>query len=415
MELFNVTTVAEAKQIILNHFKSYQLATETVAISDALGRTLAEEIIAEVNVPHFRRSTVDGYAVIAADTFGAGESMPVFLEVIGEVVMGKTVDTPVTTGKAIYVPTGGALPDGANAVVMVEYVETMGVNNIAIYQSVAPGENIMNCGDDLKQGASIIKRGKIITPADLGVLAALGRVEVKVWSRPRFTIISTGDELIDLNQPLTKGAIRDINSHTLAGMIQQAGGQVVRRLIVPDNIDLLQNALQQALQDNDIILLSGGSSVGNKDLTARLINLVAARYSPGESGVLVHGLAVKPGKPTIIGKIAGKPVFGLPGQPAAAMVIFKILVEFLLTVLTKRENNNEKITNATMAINVHSAPGKECYQMVRLEDNRTEIIAYPVFGKSGMISLIAEAEGYIKIEANQEGVKKGEQVKVFSF
>ncbi len=408
MRLMKAWNIDEVKLKLKEEFIDYELNTEYVHITKAVDRVLAEDIFADADVPHFRRSTVDGYALISKDTYGANESMPMLLAVIGEVYMGRESNLKITSEHAVYVPTGGMVPLGSDAVAMVEYTEKIDENEIAVYRATAPGENMINIGDDINSGEKVLEIGTKVRPQDIGVLSSIGIQQVKVYSKPRVAIISTGDEIIDPEEELKPGVIRDINTFTLSAMAERLGCMITKKVVIRDEIVKLQEILEQSMYEDDIIIISGGSSVGTKDITAEVINSV------GKPGVLIHGVAIKPGKPTIIGKINNKPVFGLPGQPVSAMIVFKVIVEHFIKNLMGLEEM-EGYIEATLSTNIHSTQGRETYQMVTLEKEGNGYIAIPIYGKSGMITLMSKAKGYIKIDANTEGLNVGEKVRVFLF
>lgn len=427
MDLFNVLTLREVTAKLNETFAEPARPKESLPLDKALGRILAEDQIAEEDVPHFTRSVVDGYAVRAKDTFGASESIPGFLNLVGAVEMGKPALRAVKSGEAVYVPTGGALPAGADAVVMIEYTEPFGAGQIAVQRPSAPLENVMSRGDDLAAGEVVLKRGTRLRPQDLGVLSALGIDRVQVFAPFQVSVLSTGDEIVPVRQKPTDGQIRDINSYTISGLIEAAGGCVKRAILVKDDFEALKWAVSEALSDSDLVLLSGGSSVGEKDYTQKVIQ------SFEDSEILAHGLGIKPGKPTVVARIGGVPVFGLPGQPASAMMIFKAVVEPLLKRLTGEQlfifadgsgtQQDDEIASllrtrtvtAVASSNIHAAPGRTTFQMVSLERRSGSLTAIPVHGKSGMISLMSRADGYIQIEPEQEGILQGEVVKVILF
>jgi len=406
MKMFRVHSVKEAKEELERYFNDYVLDTEEVKLSKAVGRILSEDIFSNVNVPHFRRSTVDGYAVIAKDTYGASESLPAFLEIIGEVHMGKKADISITLDKTCYVPTGGMIPDGADSVVMVEYTERLDEENVAVGRSVAPKENVIDIGDDIKKGEKVLGRGSKLRSQDIGVLASIGIDRIKVFKLPTIAIVSTGDEIVDPSEDIKLGQIRDINTYTLAAMAEEAGCNVTKKVVVKDEFKLLKATLEECIDNNDIVVVSGGSSVGTKDITSKVVNTI------GEPGVFVHGVAIKPGKPTILAKVKNKAVFGLPGQPVSAMIVFKVFVEYLIKYIQGIDTEMENSIEARFSSNIHSAQGKETYQMVTLEKDGKGYLARPIYGKSGMITLMSKAKGYVKIETDKEGIEKGENVKV---
>lgn len=405
MEFLKVVSVEQVKQKIADHFGNCQPGEESVILADGLDRILARPVVAAADIPPFPRSTVDGYAVQSKDTTGASDTVPTFLQLKGEVRIGEYTTLQTNPGEAITVPTGGMVPSGADSVVMLEYVEKLDAAHIAVHKAAAVKENIIGVGDDMRHGEHVLDRGRRLTPQDIGVLAALGIQHVQVWQKPRFALVSTGDEIIDVGEPMTPGKVRDINSYTLAALIQKAGGTVVRRVLVKDERAALQRETEIALQCADIVLISGGSSVGERDYTPQVLTSF-----PGQ-GVLVHGVAIKPGKPTLLAEAMGKPVFGLPGHPVSAIIIFKVLVEYLLGLWSGTTRQAPSVS-ARLAHNVHGAPGMETYQMVTLEKKDGQWLATPKFGKSGMITLLARASGYIVIAPDSEGVEAGEQVQV---
>ncbi len=409
MELFKVQTLEKTAEMLRSEFSIAMPAVETLPLIQCLGRVVAEDLMGVEPVPHFPRSVVDGYGVRAQDTFGTGESAPGFLNVVGSVEMGKGNNLSVSPGTAVYVPTGGALPAGADAVVMVEYAEKMGETAIAVYRPVAPGENTLGAGEDLAVGELLVPKGQRLRPQDIGVLAASGVVSVPVVCKPRVSVISTGDEIVSPEETPGQGQIRDINTYTLAAQATMCGAEIIRRTVVKDDFQLLKQVLDEALEDSDVILLSGGSSVGVKDYTSRVIE------SFSDSEILVHGLAVKPGKPTVIAQVQGKPVFGLPGQPSSAMMVFEAVVKPFISAQMGETKSPVIGTAAIAGVNMPSAPGRTTFQMVTLENREGRLTAIPVHGKSGMISLMSRAHGYIRIDARKEGITKGETVHVVLF
>lgn len=406
MKMFNVHSVKEARRKLTEYFSDYKLETETMDIVKAQGRILADDVLSNVNVPHFRRSTVDGYAVISKDTNGASESLPAFLNVIGEVHMGMPANKIISHDETVYVPTGGMIPDGADSVVMVEYTEKLDEDNIAINRPVYPKENMIDIGDDIKEGEKVLKTGFKLRPQDIGVLSSIGIEKVLVYKLPTIAVISTGDEIVDPSKNAKAGQIRDINTYTLSAMAEEAGCILTKKVVVEDEFQRLYDILKECLKNNDIVIISGGSSVGTKDITGKVINSI------GEPGVFVHGVAIKPGKPTILAKVKDKAVFGLPGQPVSAMIVFKVFVEYLIKYIQRQDTKTEYYIEAELTSNIHSAQGKETYQMVTLEKEERQWKASPVYGKSGMITLISKAKGFIRIDADNEGIEKGEKVKV---
>ena len=403
--MLSVKKPAEAKEIILNSLKSI-LPDERVPIALALGRTLAADVIAEEYVPDFNRSSVDGYAVIAADTFGCGEAVPAMLRLAGAVEMGVRPSVSLSCGECAYVPTGGEIPAGADAMVMIEFVEDCGDEYRYITKPTAPGAHMVYKGDDIRPGKTVLKAGRLLGAQDIGVLAALGYESVPVRQKPKVGIIATGDELIRINQTPGGGQVRDINSHALQAGVQAAGAEPVMYGICPDDYEALRAAVKQAVPECDLLLISGGSSAGVKDNTRQIID------GFGDGGVLLHGIAIKPGKPTIYGLIGGKPVFGLPGHPASALFIFRLFVHPLILAMMGAQEPAAKRARALLAANLPSNHGREEYVSVRLVCAGSELCAVPVYGKSGMISVLADADGYVRIDRDCEGLAAGTAVDV---
>ena len=405
MDFFNVVSIEEGKKLMHDNL-NISLNTEYVDILNSTDRIMGEDIISNENVPGFDRSTVDGYAIKSHDSHGASSALPSFLDLKGEVDMGKEADMKISSGQAVYVPTGGMLPEGADGVVMIEHVEKMDKENILIYKSISSGENVVFKDDDIKVGQLLLEKGKRITPQDIGVLASLGISKINVYKKPKFYIISTGDEIIEIDEEIQRGKVRDINSYVLYSMIQKLGGEVVNRTIVKDNFELLKSEVEMGIDSSDMVILSGGSSVGVRDFTHTVINSFEGR------GVFIHGMSIKPGKPTIVGEAKGKGIIGLPGHPVSSIIVFKVLVEEYIRDKMKIKEEKNK-TRAIVDFNFPSSPGKTTFQMVSLEEREGKLYAVPNFGKSGMITLLSKSSGYIKIGLHEEGVYKGEDRTVY--
>ncbi len=404
-EFFKVKKVSE----VLSEIKQFEsLPKERVFLLEALGRFLAEDLSSPEDLPPFSRATMDGYAVSAKDTFGARETEPVILKVIGEILMGEKPRFSLRPGEAARIATGGMLPEGADAVVMVEYTEE-NLGLVEIKKPVAPYENIIQQGEDFKKGQIVFARGTQITPAVIGVMAGLGITNIPVRKKPRVAILSTGDELIPPEKPIEPGKIRDINSYSLFAAIKEAGGEPKIYGIVPDVAEELFERLKVAFEENDVVLISGGSSVGTRDYTLKAISQL-----PGAQ-LICHGVAVKPGKPTILGKVQEKAIFGLPGQVASALLIFYLMVRPLLLHL-QGANEKHLFLKKILAYaerNIPSAPGREDYIRVKLTPFEKGFTATPIFKKSGLISSMAEADGFLRIPESSEGIYEGELAEVF--
>ena len=397
--------MAEVLEKIL---KFAPLSPVEIPLLEALGRFLAEDIYAPENLPPFSRATMDGYAVRARDTFGARENEPVILEVVGEVFMGKAPEFKLGPGQAARIATGGMLPEGADAVVMVEFTEE-NQNLVEIKRPVAPQENVITVGEDYQRGKLLFEAGQKITPSVAGVLAGLGITRVTVREKPRVGIISTGDEIVPPEKPLSPGKIRDINSYTLYSAALEAQSLPKLYGIIPDEEKVLLETLRRAFSENDVVLISGGSSVGTRDFTLKAISKLP------EAEIICHGIAVKPGKPTILARSKNRAVFGLPGQVASALLIFYFLVRPLLLHLQGARGENLFLPRikARATRNIPSTPGREDFLRVKLEETEEGLFAHPIFKKSGLISSMAEADGFLRIPENAEGIYEDELVEVF--
>ena len=407
-ELFTVLPPADALKVLLNHLPDHVRA-EGISTADALDRVLAEPLSAPSSLPAFPRSTMDGYAVRAADTYGATESLPAYLSVVGEAPMGRAPELIVGPTQAAIVYTGGMLPAGADAVVMVERTQKLDAASIEVLKPVAPGENIINVGEDVNEGEALLGPGHTLRPQDLGGLMALGITQVSVAARPRVAIVSTGDEIVSPDQQPAPGQVRDVNTYTVAGLVARAGGIPLPYGIVKDRLDDLLAAAQAGLDAADALVISAGSSVSARDLTAGVINRL------GEPGVLVHGVSVKPGKPTILGVCDGKPAFGLPGNPVSAMVVAGLFLVPVLRRLQGASLASHNRVKARLTHNIASAPGREDYVQVKLINQDGALWADPVFGKSNLIYTLVKADGMLRVPLDSNGLHEGEWVEVELF
>jgi len=414
-EFFNVLPPDEARALLFEHM-TRRMPAETLATAEAVGRATARPVPAPHALPSFRRSTMDGYAVRAADTYGASESLPAFLTVVGEVPMGEAARVELDTGEAALVHTGGMIPESADAVVQVELTQKMDAaatafpHEIEVFRGMAVGQNVLQVGEDVRKGAEILPAGHLLRPQDLGGLLALGIVEVAVASRPRVGILATGDEVIPPAETAGPGEIRDINSYTVAGQVTQAGGVPVLGGIVPDDLDALRAAAARMLAETDMLVMSAGSSVSARDMTVDVLDEL------GQPGVLLHGVATRPGKPTIVGVVDGKPVIGLPGNPVSAMVQFDMFgTPAVYRLQGVRERPRRGSVWAKLSQNLASETGREDYVPAHLENTAEGLVAVPVFGKSNLIYTLVNADGLIKIPLNKGGVPAGEWVEVRLF
>ncbi len=400
----------QAREKLFANVFPLQSDSDLVGVVGALGRVSAQDIFAPHPLPDFPRTTVDGYAVRAQDTFGASDSLPAYLHLIGEVPMGDSPVFEIGAGQCALIHTGGMLPKGADSALMLEYTQTVQSNEIEAFKSVAEGENLIRIGEDVAKNQLVIPKGTLIRPAEIGGLMALGIMSLQVSKMVRVGLISTGDEVVDPGETPRLGQVRDINSYTLGSLVEKAGGEAIRYGIFGDNFEVLKNAAAQALSDCDMVLITAGSSASTRDMTAEVIRQL------GEPGVLVHGINTRPGKPTILGVCDGKAVIGLPGNPVSALVngyLFVVpLVEKLLGMLPKPKST----VVAKLTVNLSSQAGREDWQPVKLTANfQSSTVKYdavPVFGKSNLIFTLASADGLLRIHPDATGLSAGEIVEV---
>ncbi len=405
-----VMTAEKALDLLLTNLAGKRTAKRRTPIGDSLGMVCAEDIIAAEDLPAFARSTVDGYAVRAEDTFGATETMPAYLNLAQEVFMGKEAGFMLVDDTANKIPTGGMLPARADAVVMFEHVQVIDNKMIEIMKSVAPGENVIQAGEDVKRGEVLINRGHRMRPADIGAAAGIGITQVMVFERPVVSIISTGDEIIPADQSPSLGQIRDSNSYVIAGMVAQAGGLPKRKGIFRDDYTVIRNAVEEAMKDSDAIAVSGGTSVGTKDMIARIIDDI------GNPGILFHGISLKPGKPMIGGIINSIPIFGLPGHPAAVSVCVDLFIRPVMNALCgleeRRAEQLKGVVLARLSRNVASSQGREEHIRAVIEEREDGLWVVPLLGKSGLLRTLVRADGTFVIPVNVNGMEKGETVAV---
>lgn len=401
--MLSVKTPQEVFTIINEEFHTLKNQMEYVHLDMACGRVLSEDICANEYVPSFHRSTVDGFAVHAKDTFGCSDSIPAIFENTKEILMGEEADFVLEKGFCAPIPTGGQLPEGADAVQMIEYSEDYGDGTTGILKPVAPGNNVILKGDDVYPGKKVLPAGRKLNAQDIGALAALGITKVPVNRKLNVGIISTGDELVPPEETPKPGQVRDVNSALVAALIAQSGATPVSYGITRDQEAILDAAVRKAASECDIVLISGGSSVGAKDATCRIIE------SQGQ--ILFHGIAMKPGKPTIFGKINAKPVIGLPGHPVAAFFITHIFIRPLMAQLAG-QTLREFTATARLAESVEANHGRAQYNGVFLEKRGNELIAHPIRGKSGLITTLAGSDGYFCIPRDCEGLPAGASISV---
>jgi molybdopterin molybdotransferase len=406
-ELFSVLTPRDAWQKFLQHFTP-SVKPERIASRDALGRVIAGDVIARENLPTFRRSLVDGFAVIAADTHGASPGLPALLDIVGEAPMGAEVNIALRVGGAVLVHTGSMIPHDSNAVVMIEQTAfaSAAQQQIEVMKPAAVGENVLNIGEDVRVGATLLRAGQSIRPQDIGGLMALGELELEVARAPRVAIISTGDEVVPPDQTPRIGQVRDVNSYALAAAVQQAGGVAVRYGIAPDVRDELRDVVRRAHAECDLVVLSAGSSVSARDMSVEVIGEL------GAPGVLAHGVSLKPGKPTIIAVCNGMPVFGLPGNPASALAVFDLFVAPTIRLCLGMSQPRALTVRAKLTRNISSATGRLDIVQVTLDERDGVLYATPIFGKSNLITTLMRADGIIKVDLDANGISAGADVDV---
>jgi molybdenum cofactor synthesis domain-containing protein len=400
-------TFDEAKKVVAEQLKPTTLGTEEIPLLDAYNRVLKENIISTLDIPPFNRSTVDGFAVKAEDTYSAEENQPAKLTVRGTVNIGEPPKIRLAKGEAAEIVTGAPIPEGADSVVMVEDTDKEAAE-LRVYRAVTKDGNVMKRGTDVKKGETALKAGQVLGASEIGVLAALGLTKAKVFKVPVVAVLSTGGEITEPGKPLPSGKIYDINAYSLSTAVRDSGGKPLYLGVVPDDKALLRKALEHALASADMVLTSGGVSVGPHDLTPQMVN------SLGEPGVLVSGVSVKPGKPTTIALIGKKPVFALPGHPTSALLIFHLFARPVIQLMAGRPAAEDKTIKALAAKRMFQAKGRRTFVMVKLKrDSANRLVAEPVeTGGSGAITTLAKADGFVEIPANQQFVDAGEKVTV---
>jgi molybdopterin molybdotransferase len=407
-ELFNVCSPDTGRALLCERLRRLE-RTELCRLDQALDRVTAFDLLSSVDLPAFPRSTMDGYALRAADSYGASESLPAYLRLAGEVPMGKPAGLKIKPGELAKVHTGGMIPEGADAVIMVENTQIIDKNTVELLRPVAMGENVIPIAEDVQRGSSIMPRGHRLRPQDLGALAGVGITEIKVVERPRTAILATGDEVIPAEVEPQPGQVRDVNSYTVAALVRRAGGLPRSYGIIPDRLEALEEAARDAIGQADVLIISAGSSVSTRDMTSQVI------AGLGEPGVLVHGVSMHPGKPTILAMAGEKPVFGLPGNPVSTMIAFQLFVAPALTVLLGAEAPAQRLLEARLTHNVASIPGREDFVQGRIERRDGEYWVDPIFGKSNLIYTMVRADGLIHVPLDRAGLYAGDLVEVELF
>lgn len=404
-------SLSEAKRKIAEAFSPKPLGIDKIPLLKAVGRVLAEDVVSPVNVPPFHRSTMDGFAVKAEDTFGAEEDKPVTLKRVGRVNVGELSSLAVERGSAVEIMTGAPLPTNADAVVMVENTAKKN-GEIFVYKPVVKDENVMTMGSDIQKEETVLKHGIVLSSREVGVLAALGFAEVRVFKRPKVAIVSTGAEIVEPGTPLPSGKIYDINSYTLSAGVSESGGDpVVFGIVQDDDEKLLKETLKKAMESADLVITSGGVSVGPKDIVPKMVDEL------GKPGLVVHGVAVKPGKPVAVAIVNKKAIFSLPGHPTSSLLMFHLIVRPTLLKLAGKKQKPHKTVRAITAEKLFSARGRRTFITVTLSpDNTDGWLASPVpTGQSGAITTLAKADGYVELKETQQFVESGKEVTVFLF
>ncbi|MBP9040284.1 MAG: molybdopterin molybdenumtransferase MoeA [Anaerolineaceae bacterium] len=407
-EFLKLVSIEEARQVLFNHLISPCVKEEEIETLHARGRILSRDIFADEDLPAFTRSAMDGFAVRASDTNGASDTLPAYLTLAGEVEMGKAPEFTLEKGHAAVIHTGGMLPDGADAVVIMENTQMIDSCQVEIHKPVASGDNLILKGEDVRAGELVMRSGTLVRPEEIGGLLALGKTKIFVFAKPVVHIFSSGDELVDAGNKLQPGQVRDINSPILAAFVESCGAIPVLHPIVPDDARVLEDALRQIFSDADLMIITAGSSASTRDMTAEVISHL------GTPGVLVHGINIRPGKPTIVAVCDGKPIIGLPGNPVSALIIARQLVKPLLEKLNGRQDLSiNQVVEARLSLNLASVAGRDDYLPAVLEKSDQGFKVTPIFFKSNLILSLSRANGLIHIPADVTGYSAGDTVEVF--
>ena len=408
-EFFNVRSPSRAFDDLRPHVSAVS-ESETIPTTSALGRVISEEIRSPEDLPSFPKSTMDGYSVRARDTFGASEGLPAILEVVADIPTGDSPDMTLDVGEAAVAYTGGMLANNADAVVMIERTQPADETSIEVLRPVAPGENVVQVGEDVRAGDVLFGPGHTVRPQDIGGLLALGIMDIPVLRKPRVAIVSTGDELVPPHQQPPPGKIRDINTYTIAARVAECGAEPLMVGLAPDEYEPQLQAALEGIQSADALVFSAGSSLSTRDMTADVFNQL------GDPGVLLHGISIKPGKPTIVAVAEDKPLFGLPGNPVSALVVFDLLVVptiHLLSGASSPPTANE--VEATLTTDIPSESGREDHVPVTLSKAKGTMHATPVFGKSNLIYTLVNSDGLVRVPADSGGLYAGEEVSVWLY
>jgi molybdopterin molybdotransferase len=408
-EFFKVTSLGTVFELT----RTFPCVSEEVLpLNRCVGRIVSQDIVSKIDLPEFNRATMDGYAVQARSTFGASEGMPALFTIVGAIEMGEVPTVSVEAGEAVRIATGGMLPRGSDSVVMLEHTQPLDEHALEVFKSAVPLQHVMEIGEDFRKGQKMLLRGSRIRPQEMGVLAALGETHVPVYRQPVVAIISSGDEIVPIEQTPGLSQLRDVNAYTLAGLVMMSGGVPLYHGIARDNFDDLYGLCDNAVGQADMILISGGSSVGSRDFTLEVIKELP------DAEILVHGVSISPGKPTILARSKQKAVWGLPGQVASAMVVFQVMVGPMLEWIGGASEDQSGATHEVSAVlsrNLASVQGRDDYVRVRLVRREDQVYADPILGKSGLIHTMVKADGLVRIDINSEGLDKGTPVRVVLF
>ena len=408
-EFFKVTSL----ETVLELTRTFpRVSEEVLPLNRCVGRILSQDVVSKIDLPEFNRATMDGYAVQARSTFGASEGMPALFTIVGTIEMGEVPTVLVKAGEAVQIATGGMLPHGSDSVVMLEHTQPLDAHTLEVFKSAVPLQHVMEIGEDFRKGQKMLLRGCRIRPQEMGVLAALGETHVPVYRQPVVAIISSGDEIVPIEQTPGLSQLRDVNAYTLAGLVRMSGGIPLYLGIARDNFDELYGLCKDAVRRADMLLISGGSSVGCRDFSLEVMKGLP------DAEILVHGVSISPGKPTILARSEQKAVWGLPGQVASAMVVFHVMVGPTLEWIAGASENQLRVTHEVSAVlsrNLASVQGRDDYVRVKLVRRENQVYAEPILGKSGLIHTMVKADGLVRIDINSEGLDKGTPVSVLLF
>ena len=400
-------TLDQAERLLQERLNPKPLGVERIPLLHASERVLAEDVKAKINIPPFDRSTVDGYAVRAEDTFGAEENNPAGFRMCGTVLIGELPKVRVGKKQAAEIATGAPIPEGADAVVMVEHTEKE-AGLVRVFSGVGKNANVLKAGADIREGEKVLKSGKLLGSREIGVLAALGVAEARVYKVPRVAVLSTGPEVTEPGKALLPGKIYDINAYSLSTAVLECGGEPLYLGVFPDDLEELREALKKAFTCADIVVTSGGVSIGPKDVMPEALG------SLGKPGVILSGIAIKPGKPTTVGMIGEKPAFLLPGHPTSALLVFHLLARPIIRLMAGRKREIDSTVKSIATARMFSAKGRRTFVMVALKrDKSGKTFAEPVsVGESGAITTLAKATGFIVVPENVQFIDSGQEVTV---